>query len=228
MSSDKNTQKQAPERLGLANTITLMRVLAIPVFLIAFLSSWPLLFDNADFVFALRPWIAAAVFIVIAATDAVDGYVARKRGEVTTFGMFIDPLADKLLITAALVALVQTATLPAWIAFTIIAREFIISGLRMVASSEGVVIAASNYGKVKTWLQSIAIVLFIVKNHTMVFGIAPASLAGQAFNLVAWGIMLVAVLLTVVSLIDYYRHAAQVLYNPEEKRTPDGRSSAEE
>jgi len=210
MSKDTKT----PEKLGLANTITLMRVLAIPVFLVAFLSSWPMLFDNSDFVFALRPWIAAAVFIAIAATDAVDGYIARKRGEVTTFGMFIDPLADKLLITAALVALVQVGTLPAWIAFTIIAREFIISGLRMVASSEGVVIAASNYGKVKTWLQSIAIVLFVVKNHTMVFGIAQTSLLGQAFNFIAWAIMLVAVLFTVLSLVDYYRHASQVLHGP--------------
>ncbi|MCL2379819.1 MAG: CDP-diacylglycerol--glycerol-3-phosphate 3-phosphatidyltransferase [Coriobacteriia bacterium] len=209
-----STEKKSAEKLGLANSITLMRVLAIPVFLVAFLSSWPLLFDNADFMFSLRPWIAAIVFIGIAVTDALDGYVARKRGEVTAFGMFIDPLADKLLITAALVALIQAGTLPAWIAFTIIAREFIISGLRMVASAQGVVIPSSMYGKVKTWLQCIAIVLFIVKNHTMVFGVDPASFAGQAFDFIAWAVMLITVLFTVLSLLDYYRHASKILYAP--------------
>src|SRR5674476_871398 len=80
-----------------------------------------------------RPWLAAAVFAVLAATDAVDGYVARTRNEVTTFGKFIDPLADKLLITAALVGLVQLGSLPGWVAIVIIGRELIVSGLRMVA-----------------------------------------------------------------------------------------------
>ena len=97
-------------------------------------------------------------------TDAVDGYLARSRNEVTTFGKFIDPLADKLLVTAALIGLVQLGELPAWIAILIISREFIVSGLRMVAVAEGkVVIAASNLGKLKTVTQIIAIVMFIVK-----------------------------------------------------------------
>ena len=207
--------KTAPEKIGVANIITLVRVLLIPLFLVAFLSSWPVVFkDSATLLFALRPWIAAAVFVLISLTDVVDGMLARKRGEVTTFGKFMDPLADKLLITAALLALVQTRSLPAWIALVIIAREFVVSGLRMVASAEGVVIAASKIGKAKTVVQTVAIVMFMVKNHTDVLGVQTGSMIGQGFGLLAWGVMLAAVALTLISMWDYFRHANQVLEGP--------------
>ena len=213
MTDGQKPQKHM-EGLGVANTITLVRILLIPLFLVAFLSSWPVLFDDAATFFALRPWIAAVVFVLISATDAVDGYVARKRGEVTTFGKFIDPLADKLLVTAALLALVQAGILPGWIAFIIIAREFVISGLRMVASAEGVVISASGIGKAKTTFQNIAIVMFIVMNHTSVLGIPSGSMLGQMVIWLAWAIMLVAVALTLLSMWDYFRHASQTLKGP--------------
>ena len=99
--------------------------------------------DVPDWWRVAQPWIAALIFVALAATDAVDGYVARSRNEVTTFGKFIDPLADKLLVTAALVALVDLDRLPSWIALVIISRELVVSGLRMVAVAEGRVIAAS-------------------------------------------------------------------------------------
>ena len=202
------------ERMSVANIITLGRVLLIPLFLVAFLSSWPMLFDDATLLFALRPWIAAVVFVLISLTDVVDGYLARKRGEVTTFGKFMDPLADKLLVTAALLALVQTLSLPAWIALIIIAREFAVSGLRMVASAEGVVIVASKIGKAKTTFQAIAIVMFMVKNHTDILGIHSGSVLGQAFHFLAWGVMLLAVALTLISMWDYFKKASQILSGP--------------
>ena len=119
-------------KLGVANWITLIRMTLIPVFLVVLLGQYAA--DWSDW----RPWLAAAVFTVLAATDAVDGYVARTRNEVTTFGKFIDPLADKLLVTAALVGLVQLGSLPGWVAIVIIGRELVVSGLRMVAVAEGV------------------------------------------------------------------------------------------
>jgi len=205
-------------KLSLASKITLARVLLIPLFLAVMLTAWPALFPNSDLVFLLQPWIAALVFILIAATDAIDGYVARKRREVTTFGKFIDPLADKLLVTAALLALVQMAILPAWIAFIIIAREFIISGLRMVASANGSSIEVSVFGKIKTWLQSAAIVMFIVMGHAAelgsAIGIPLSPFMESGFIVLSWAVMLAAVAATVVSLWDYYRRVSEFLNGP--------------
>ncbi|MCL2332899.1 MAG: CDP-diacylglycerol--glycerol-3-phosphate 3-phosphatidyltransferase [Actinomycetia bacterium] len=198
--------------LGLANTVTLARIVLIPFFLIALLSAWPSLFHRSNLLYMLRPWIATAVFAVLAATDAVDGYLARSRGEITTFGKFIDPLADKILITAALLGLVEMNVLPSWIALVIIAREFIVSGLRMIASAEGVVIAASWLGKLKTNLQIVAICMFIVKDSRPILSL-PHQLA-MTFNLLSWCVMTAAVLITIVSLVSYFKHAFETLEGP--------------
>jgi CDP-diacylglycerol--glycerol-3-phosphate 3-phosphatidyltransferase len=189
--------------LNPANIVTVARILLIPLFLVFLLAGTG----------AWAPWIAAVVFAVLAGTDAVDGYLARSRGEVTTFGKFVDPLADKLLVTAALVGLVQLGTLPAWVALIIISREFIVSGLRMVAVAEGVVIAASPLGKVKTVAQTVAIVLFIlIGSPSATDRFAP--LASVWFAWVAWGVMLVAVALTIWSMLDYFYHARDMLIGP--------------
>jgi nicotinamide-nucleotide amidase len=196
-----------------ANRVTLTRIILIPVFLLVLLTDWPTLFPGMPAFGVLRPWIAAGVFVVLATTDSVDGYLARSRGEVTTFGKFLDPLADKLLVTAALLALVELQVLPAWIAFVIVAREFIVSGLRMVASAEGLVIAASSYGKVKTVLQIIAIVMFLVKDSPAIaafFGLR----FDAVFQAIAWLFMGAAVTLTIVSMVDYFRHASKVIVGP--------------
>jgi CDP-diacylglycerol--glycerol-3-phosphate 3-phosphatidyltransferase len=199
-------------RLNAANTVTLSRMVLIPVFLAVLLGDWPRWLEAPQFWYSLRPWIAAAVFAVLAATDGVDGYLARSRNEVTTFGKFLDPLADKLLVTAALLALVEMRVLPAWIALLIIAREFIVSGLRMVASAEGTVIAASWYGKIKTVLQIAAILLFIVKDSNFFHSLSPdLQLSTQVL---AWGVMGAAVVMTVVSMVDYFMHARDVLIGP--------------
>lgn len=208
-----------------ANVVTITRMVLIPVFLLVLLADWPGWFHAPSLIYSLRPWIAAAVFGVLAATDAVDGYLARSRNEVTTFGKFLDPLADKLLVTAALLALVEMRVVPAWIALVIIAREFIVSGLRMVASAEGTVIAASWYGKVKTVLQIVAIILFIVKDSTLIAGLGDQiELWAQ---IVAWSVMGAAVAMTVVSMVDYFIHARDVLIGPWSGGQPLAASAAE-
>jgi nicotinamide-nucleotide amidase len=191
-------------KLGLANWITLVRMTFIPVFLVLLLGHFgsPTTWDD------WRPWLAAAVFTVLAATDAVDGYVARSRNEVTTFGKFIDPLADKLLVTAALVGLVELRSLPGWVAIVIIGRELIVSGLRMVAVAEGVVIAASPWGKVKTVFQIIALVMFILKSAPI---FAPWHATVDA---AAWVVMGIALALTIWSAADYFYHAREVIAGP--------------
>ena len=198
--------------LNPANTVTLVRIVLIPLFLLVLLADWPHWFRAPVLFYQLRPWIAAAVFGVLAATDGVDGYLARSRNEVTTFGKFLDPLADKLLVTAALLALIEMQVLPAWIAMVIISREFIVSGLRMVASAEGTVIAASWYGKLKTVLQIAAILLFIVKDSVFI-----ERLGAEAFlwtQVVAWAVMGGAVVMTIMSMADYFVHAKDVLIGP--------------
>ena len=171
---EAEVSEMSDNQMTAANRVTLTRIILIPVFLLVLLTDWPKLFPGAPMLAELRPWIAAIVFIVLAATDSVDGYLARSRNEVTTFGKFLDPLADKLLVTAALLALVELQVLPAWIAFIILAREFIVSGLRMVASAEGLVIAASWYGKIKTVTQIVAIVMFLVKDSAFIASLGPA------------------------------------------------------
>lgn len=199
-------------QMNAANTVTLSRMVLIPLFLLVLLADWPQWVQAPATVEALRPWIAAGVFALLAATDGVDGYLARSRNEVTTFGKFLDPLADKLLVTAALLALIELDVLPAWIALVIISREFIVSGLRMVASAEGMVISASWYGKVKTVLQIIAILMFIVKDSALLDPL------GTDFVLFvqasAWTVMGAAVVMTIMSMVDYFRHAADVLIGP--------------
>jgi len=199
-------------RMNAANTVTVSRMVLIPAFLVVLLADWPQWAHAPAVIVALKPWIAAAVFTLLAATDGVDGYLARSRNEVTTFGKFLDPLADKLLVTAALLALIELAVLPAWVGFVIVAREFIVSGLRMVASAEGQVIAASWYGKLKTVVQIVAIIMFIVKDSRLLatFG-SDFALFAQAAS---WAVMGAAVVLTILSMVDYFRHAADVLVGP--------------
>ena len=178
--------------INLPNSLTVFRILLIPVFMAFLLGSIP---HGAG--------LSAAVFVVAAATDSLDGWVARRRRQTTVLGTFLDPLADKLLVSAALVALVQLGKLSAWVAMVIIAREFAVSGLRMVAAAENVVIPASRWGKVKTASQMLAIVALIL---------APGvDLAGHRVD--PWLVAL-AVVLTVVSGVDYFIKAREHLYAP--------------
>lgn len=199
--------------LNPANKVTLVRMLLIPVFLVVLLGEWPNWLPAPPMFNALQPWLAAVVFTLVAATDAVDGYLARSRNEVTTFGKLIDPLADKLLVTAALVALVDLDRLPGWIAIVIISRELIVTGLRMVAVAEGKVIAAAPSGKLKTVLQIMAIVGFIIKDSSLI-----EDMIGEtgmlAFTTLSWAVMAAALVMTVYSLAVYVYHARDVITGP--------------
>ena len=192
-----------------ANKVTLARILAIPLFIVVVISPWPVYFPEWPDASSWKPLIAAIVFIVISATDAVDGHLARSRNEVTTLGKFMDPLADKLLVTAALLVLVEMRVLPSWVALIIISREFIVSGIRMVAASEGVVIAASMWGKVKTVTQIVAIVLFLVKGTPLIGSFDQTF--DNALYVVAWATMILAIFFTIVSMLDYFRKASDLL-----------------
>lgn len=166
--------------MNLPNKLTVFRVIMIPFFV---------LFTLVPIAGEASKWIALAIFIIASLTDWLDGYLARKNDLVTNFGKFMDPLADKLLVCSALICLVELKSIPSWIVIVIIAREFIISGFRLVASDNGVVIAASYWGKFKTTFQMIMICL-------MIADLEPLSLLT---TIVMW----VALILTVVSLADY-------------------------
>ena len=166
--------------MNLPNKLTLLRVFLVPVFVILMLA--PLSWGR---------WAALAVFIIASLTDTADGYIARKYNLVTDFGKFMDPLADKLLVCAAMICLITTGQLPAWIVIVIISREFIISGFRLIAAEKGIVIAASWWGKIKTVVQMVMICALLIN-------------AGAAWFKVLEQILIYAALvLTVVSLIDY-------------------------
>ncbi|MEC4272414.1 CDP-diacylglycerol--glycerol-3-phosphate 3-phosphatidyltransferase [Adlercreutzia sp. R25] len=203
-------QPTAPDKLWTpANIVTLIRICLVPVFVLAILSPWPEWVGLPDITMEAKCLIAAGIFILISCTDWLDGYLARSRGEVTDFGKFMDPLADKILVTAALIALVELSVLPGWPVLIILAREFIVSGIRMVAASKGTVIAASWYGKAKTVFQIIAIVLFLLKD-TLTFSTAAGAFTNPMFVL-SWAVMIIALILTIMSMLDYLVKARHLL-----------------
>ncbi len=166
--------------MNLPNKLTLMRVVMIPLLVVFMLV--PMGFDA-------QKWIALGIFILASLTDLADGKIARKYNLITNFGKFMDPLADKLLVCSALICLIELHKIPAWIVLIIIAREFIVSGFRLVAADQGIVIAASMWGKVKTTVQMILICLMI----------ADIPQLAVLTQIAMWG----ALALTVISLVDY-------------------------
>ena len=175
--------------MNLPNKLTILRVIMIPFFVAA------LLYDGGAN--QNMRYVAAALFIIASLTDMLDGKIARKYNLVTNFGKFMDPLADKLLVCSAQICMIELRELPAWMVIIIISREFIISGFRLVASDNGVVIAASYWGKFKTTFQMIGVVLLI-------FNIPALS---TLTTIIVW----IALALTVISLVDYIVKNAGVL-----------------
>ena len=175
--------------MNLPNKLTILRVIMIPFFVAA------LLYDGGAN--QNMRYVAAALFIIASLTDMLDGKIARKYNLVTNFGKFMDPLADKLLVCSALICMIELRELPAWMVIIIVSREFIISGFRLVASDNGVVIAASYWGKFKTTFQMIGVVLLI-------FNIPALS---TLTTIIVW----IALALTVISLVDYIVKNAGVL-----------------
>jgi CDP-diacylglycerol--glycerol-3-phosphate 3-phosphatidyltransferase len=200
------------ELLTPANIVTTVRIILIPVFVFLLLAPWPQWAPDPRFAQLAKPWVAATVFALLALTDGLDGYLARSRNEVTNLGKFLDPLADKILVTAALLALIELDTLPTWVALIIIARDFLVSGLRMVASAENQVIAASHLGKSKTVLQIIAMILFIIKDSRTIEELGRG--VAMSFEVFSWCVMVVALVLTLLSMADYFWKSSSVLGLP--------------
>ena len=175
--------------MNLPNKLTILRMIMVPFFV---------LFMLVPIGGPANKWIALAIFVVASLTDTLDGYIARRDHLITDFGKFMDPLADKLLVCSALICFVELGDLPAWMVIVIIAREFIISGFRQVASDNGIVIAASKTGKLKTISQMVMVVLVIAD-------------LGDIFDVLKQIFIWLALILTVVSLIEYIAKNKNVL-----------------
>ena len=175
--------------MNLPNKLTILRMIMVPFFV---------LFMLVPIGGPANKWIALAIFVVASLTDTLDGYIARRDNLITDFGKFMDPLADKLLVCSALICFVELGDLPAWMVIVIIARELIISGFRLVASDNGIVIAASKTGKLKTISQMVMVVLVIAD-------------LGGFFTVLEQIFICLALILTVVSLIEYIAKNKNVL-----------------
>ena len=175
--------------MNLPNKLTVLRIIMVPFFVFFMLT---------DAGGAANKWIALVIFCVASLTDMLDGKIARARGLVTNFGKFMDPLADKLLVCSAMICLIPLCKLTAWFVIVIIAREFIISGFRLVASDNGIVIAASYWGKFKTVSQMFMVIVMIMD-------------LGGVFDVIGTVLMWAALILTIVSLIDYIAKNVEVL-----------------
>ena len=165
--------------MNLANKLTIFRIVLVPFFL---------LFLLTDFT-PYNKLISLIIFIIATITDHFDGKIARKRNMVSSFGKFMDPIADKLLVSSAIISLTSLEIIPAWVTIAIICREFIISGVRLVASDNGSVIAASSWGKAKTITQMAMIIIFLLDH--------------PALYVLSQIVMYASVILTIISLVDY-------------------------
>jgi CDP-diacylglycerol--glycerol-3-phosphate 3-phosphatidyltransferase len=196
------SSQDKPSQLNLANSITIARILLVPVFLVLLLGGLP------------EPWgdlAAAAVFILAAATDKLDGYVARRSKQITTLGQFLDPLADKLLIAAALIALVAQDRVAAWVATVIIVREVAVSVLRIVGVSQGVSIPADKYGKLKTVLQIVYVVYVLFPTADIAELIHVST---DVAVIIQWVLAILVVVVTLYSGIRYFMNARGIIRMP--------------
>ncbi|OLN33865.1 CDP-diacylglycerol--glycerol-3-phosphate 3-phosphatidyltransferase [Desulfosporosinus metallidurans] len=176
--------------MNLPNRLTIARILLTPFFMAFLLLQFP----NGHPIFPHQNIIAAFIFIAASITDSLDGYIARKRHQITVFGKFMDPLADKLLIAAALISLVELGDVSAWIAWVILGREFAVTGLRAILAADGIVISASKWGKAKTVTQIIAVSEILLRDWPVGSLNIPV---GQIF-------LYIALLLTIISGLDYF------------------------
>lgn len=185
--------------MNLANKLTLLRIFLVPLFVIF------MILDNNYY----GVIIATIIFIIASITDKIDGYIARSRNQITNFGKFMDPLADKLLVTAALISLVQLSVIPAWAVIIILSREFAVTGLRTLAAAEGKVIAASNWGKLKTVFQMLAIVLLLIVESMKAIPLVATTMMTTTLSValieyIPLVIFYIAVIITIISGWDYF------------------------
>ena len=195
--------------MNLANKLTIFRIILVPILVII-----PYLNINGELLgVPLEYIILDFIFIIAAVTDKLDGNIARKRNEVTTFGKFLDPIADKLIVISALVILIEMGKIPAWIAIIVIFREFIVSGYRLIAvQKSGNVISANIWGKLKTVTQMIAIIIiFIDKNNYFSFINTKMSSADMIINVIASIALTISVIATILSGWSYIKDGKSIL-----------------
>ena len=193
--------------MNLPNKITMVRVILIPFFVVFMIVHFNMyVTDATPFTSSWAAWAAFITFVAASLTDALDGHIARSRGLVTDFGKFADPLADKLLVTSAMIFFVEYGKIAAWVVIVIIAREFIISGFRMIAAEKGVVIAAGWWGKVKTAVTMVTLVFLL---FVTAIGVNDGS--GTVLFIVEQVLIYLSCFLTIMSLIDYLVHNKGVI-----------------
>lgn len=196
--------------MNLANKITISRIILIPIVMAFLLSP-----GSLSWLGVKHQWGAVAagvVFILAALTDTLDGYMARSRDEITVLGQILDPLADKLLVSAALISLVSLGSLSAWVAVIIIGREFAVTGLRMAAAVRHIVIPASGWGKTKTVFQIMAITFLIIQPSIPLINVSLV----WALLVLEWMLIMVALALTVFSGLDYFVKNYSALFTEQE------------
>lgn len=199
--------------MNLANKLTIFRMILVPVFVVVGYIGMLGGITGEFLEIPIYLWIMNIIFIVASITDKLDGYIARSRNMVTTFGKFLDPLADKILVLSALVMLVEFGKIPAWIPIIVLAREFLVSGYRLIAVEKGgKVIAASIWGKLKTATQMVAIILIMFDPNS--FGDCfKGILEGAEFglNLISTTLLILSVIATIFSGIDYLKNGKELL-----------------
>lgn len=195
--------------MNLPNKLTIFRIILVPIMvMIPFLG-----IKGEWFGIPIEAIVIDFIFILASVTDKLDGYLARKNNQVTTFGKFLDPLADKILVLAAMIMLVQMSKLPAWIPIIVVAREFLVSGYRLIAVEKGgKVIAASKWGKLKTVTQMFAIILALIDLHTFGECFSGTLQGGEfVFNLIVTIMMLIQTVATIFSGADYMKGAKELI-----------------
>ncbi len=191
-------------KMNLANKLTIFRIILVPIMVII-----PYIGIKQSYLgIPLSMLIMEAIFIIASITDKLDGYIARSRNQITTFGKFLDPLADKILVLAAMVVLVELKKIPAWIPIIVLTREFLVSGYRLIAVEKGgKVIAASVWGKLKTVTQMIALILVFI-DTSYFFGFVKGNLTGFSLylNIASSVLLLISVVATIFSGYDYLKN----------------------
>ena len=196
--------------MNLANKLTIFRIILVPIMVLV-----PFLNLSGEYLgISFTFWLINLIFVIAAITDKLDGYIARKRNEITAFGKFLDPIADKILVLAALIMLVEFLKLPAWIPIIVAVREFIVSGYRLIEiESAGRVVAASIWGKIKTVTQMFAIILaFLDVNYYLAFMKVELTGFQLYINILATTLMFVSVIATVFSGWDYVKNGKELLF----------------
>ena len=200
----QQNQKELTSIWTPANIVTCVRIVFIPIFMVFALRAGSVLgLDDAQ-----QSVVAFVLYLALSLTDKVDGNLARSRGEITDFGKFLDPIADKLLVFSALLIFVEQGVLSSWVVFIILFREFLVSALRMVASANGVVVAADHLGKAKTAVTMVSICCYLFADIQAAYGLPLLDM----ISLIAWALMVAAVVLTVVSGIQYFWNCRDIIF----------------